>query len=120
VEIDPSSLKVTSLKIRCPKCGSNSVAYSCEPDCCFNHVCEDCLESFQLATRGLGRSITGWSGERDLTALGGEGDRADSCAPTARCAKCHSLDVHSAYAGDPVLSITVCLACGALLELLYQ
>src|SRR5215469_14716552 len=104
-------MKVTSLKIRCPKCGSGNVAYSCEPDCCFNHVCEDCLESFQLATRDLGRSITG---------LGGERLREDSCAPTARCAKCHSLDVHSAYPSGDGVSTTVCIACGAELELMYQ
>src|SRR5215471_4333658 len=104
-------MKVTSLKIRCPKCGSGNVAYSCEPDCCFNHVCEDCLESFQLATRDLGRSVKG---------LTGESDRADSCAPTARCAKCQSLDVHSAYADDPDVPTTVCIACGAVLELVYQ
>jgi len=104
-------MKVTSLKIRCPKCGSGNVAYSCEPDCCFNHVCEDCLESFQLATRDLGSSITGLDGERC---------REDSCTPTARCAKCHGLDVCSACSDDAVASTTVCLACGAVLELLYQ
>src|SRR5215831_7943774 len=99
-------MKVTSLKIRCPKCGSGNVVYSCEPDCCFNHVCENCLESFQLATRDLGSSITG---------LGCERYREDSCDPTARCAKCLSLDVCSAYDDDAVASTIVCLSCGAVL-----
>jgi hypothetical protein len=103
-------MKITPLRLACPKCGSSNVAYSCEPDCCFNHVCEDCLDSFQLATRELGRVITG---------LDSKGGNKDSCAPTAKCAKCHSLDVRSLDSDDGTAA-AVCASCGAVLELEYQ
>src|SRR5215469_7277237 len=104
-------MNFTSLKTRCPKCGSWNVVYSCEPDCCFNHVCEDCLGSFQLATRDLGRSITG---------LIEEGPATESCTPTARCARCQSLGVRSAAASDETRAAAVCVACEAVLELVYE
>jgi hypothetical protein len=104
-------MKVASLRIKCPKCGSGKVAYSCEPDCCFNHVCEDCLASFQLATRDLGSAITG---------LAAPPDHKDSCAPTVKCARCQSLDVRSVDGHDASDPTAACVVCGAVLELVYQ
>src|SRR5260370_41433059 len=104
-------MKIEPLTLTCPKCGSSKVAYSCEPDCCFNHVCEDCLGSFLLSTRELGRVITG------LVSDAGE---RDSCAPTAKCAKCQSLDVRSLDSDQGTGAAAVCCICGAVLELVYQ
>jgi hypothetical protein len=104
-------MKVLPLTIKCPKCGSGSVAYSCDPDCCFNHVCEDCLDNFQLATHYLGRSFTG---------LVVRADRPDSCAPTTRCSNCQSLDVWSVEIDEPSGCTAACLACGAALALVCQ
>ena len=104
-------IRARPLTIKCPNCGSDKVAYSCEPECCFNHVCEDCLASFQLATRSLGETITG------LPAMLEE---KDSCAPTARCAKCQSLEVHSIDMDDAEGPSAFCVACGAALELVCQ
>jgi hypothetical protein len=104
-------MKAIPLTIKCPSCGSGKVVYSCEPDCCFNHVCEDCLANFQLATRHLGREVPG---------LVAEAGHPDTCAPAARCSKCQSLDVWSVETDEGSSSAAACLACGAALELVYQ
>ncbi len=43
-------IKLNLIAIKCPNCGSDGIVYSCEPDCCFNHVCAKCLTTFELAT----------------------------------------------------------------------
>src|SRR5262249_1280510 len=45
-----SLMKLSELRVACPSCGSEAVAYTCQPECCFNHVCESCLANFELAT----------------------------------------------------------------------
>jgi len=104
-------MKITPLTIECPKCGSGKIAYSCEPECCFNHVCEDCLCNFLLGTRALGRAIPG---------LRPDAAEKDSCAPTAKCARCESLDVRSLDLDESTVLLAVCVLCGTVLELIYQ
>src|SRR5262249_23100260 len=99
------------LRVSCPACGSSNVAYSCEPECCFNHVCEDCLNSFQLATRDLGIHAA---------ALTNGLPDPDSCAPTAACASCHSLRVRSIEGEEASAVKAVCVDCGAMLELAFE
>mgnify|MGYP001619709065 CR=1 FL=1 len=41
----------------CPSCGSREITYTCEPKCCFNHVCNHCHASFMLVTEKLGREL---------------------------------------------------------------
>ncbi|HEY6329085.1 MAG TPA: hypothetical protein VI756_07095 [Blastocatellia bacterium] len=108
-------MRIEPLTVLCPKCGSGNIAYSCEPECCFNHVCGDCLANFQLVTRDLGQRITG----RTLMAAGSEPE-ADSCAPTAACAKCQSLKVRSLTDGESGSNRAVCLKCGSVLELAIE
>ena len=45
------------LTIACPSCGSTDVTYTCEPKCCFNHICAACYTTFELATEALGRRL---------------------------------------------------------------
>lgn len=90
--------------VACPSCGSHSVVYSCEPKCCFNHVCGDCHCTFELQTRALGGELPEVEApERPL----------EACDPTAECARCHSLTVYQV--GDRY----VCLSCSALLVVEY-
>jgi hypothetical protein len=69
--------------VRCPECGSRDVVYSCEPKCCFNHVCADCKTTFQITTARTGRT------DPDSA----EVFQPDSGDPTTSCCCCHSLKV---------------------------
>ena len=103
------------LAVRCPDCGSAAVVYSCDPHCCFNHVCADCRASFFLTTRLLGEA----GPEVAAPAV----SDSDPTAPTAPCDRCGSLKVWSvtggepASAADPVLR-GICIDCRALLAVL--
>jgi hypothetical protein len=96
------------LTVQCPACGSSDITYTCEPKCCFNHLCGACYTTFELFTQPTGgtlRAVEVPSGERD------------SLAPTVACARCESLEVY-AVAGEASSSTQlVCAACHALLEL---
>src|SRR5512140_2335369 len=97
-------MRATIPTVRCPVCQSSSITYSCEPKCCFNHVCDDCHSTFELITRDLGSQLRGVEPpERAL----------DACDPTAECARCHSVTVYQA--GNQY----TCLSCSALLALDY-
>jgi hypothetical protein len=96
--------------VRCPTCGSAEVVYSCEPKCCFNHVCAECRSSFQLVSRKTGRF------DRE-TALATEEPLSGD--PTAACAACESLRLavmESTQDGTTLL----CGDCRAVLELAYE
>lgn len=93
------------LAVPCPLCASHEVVYTCEPRCCFNHVCTACKASFLLATEVAG-------GRSDGPAAV---DPKESGEPTARCCACRSLDVISLDSGG-----CVCAACGVNLKLVYQ
>ena len=97
-------MKAEILSLACPACGSRSVIYSCEPKCCFNHVCADCHTAFELLTRDLGGQFRADPPERE----------PDGSEPTSECARCHELTVYRA--GGHV----VCTSCFALLELEFS
>ena len=101
-------MKLSPIAINCPGCGSKEIVYSCTPDCCFNHVCGDCLNNFQLLTKDLGETL------RPVKVSAGE---KDTCAPTASCARCESLDVYQLEGESSRAGNLVCAACGALLGL---
>jgi hypothetical protein len=91
------------LSIACPHCGSASVFYSCEPKCCFNHVCEDCKGTFEPVTRFTGATRGG---------LARPEEEVDCTEPAVACARCESTAVFVAQDGA-----LVCVDCGAVLEL---
>jgi len=91
------------LRLACPTCAGTAVAYSCEPRCCFNHVCAGCRTTFQTATAPLGGKLA------DLAPCEPPQDSSD---PTAQCSECRSIAVHNLEDGR-----VVCTRCGALLAL---
>lgn len=95
--------------VRCPECGSRDVVYSCEPKCCFNHVCADCKTTFQITTAKTGRS--------DPSAINiAEPDSGD---PTTSCCACHSLRI-AAVSDSPESTLVVCGDCKSVLSLAYE
>jgi hypothetical protein len=108
------TLPATPLTVVCPNCGSGAVFYSCDPHCCFNHVCGDCRASFFLTTRLIGDA----GPELGAPEAPGAGD---STAPTAPCDRCGGLHVWSLPAddtgsgGDEHTRRGVCADCRALL-----
>ncbi|MEX2261446.1 MAG: hypothetical protein WD696_05820 [Bryobacteraceae bacterium] len=96
-------MKTRKLSLSCPTCGSPDVFYSCTPNCCFNHVCNDCQTTFEPATKAAGGSVTGVEAPDPLP---------DSTEPTVNCCRCDSLEVYVLEDGR-----LVCRACGRLLEL---
>lgn len=90
------------LELRCPHCGSTEVFYSCEPKCCFNHVCEACKGTFEPVTKPLG-------GKRSITPP----DPLPECTePTVACVRCDSTAVYTDDDG-----VLVCADCRSTLEL---
>ena len=47
---------IAPLRLHCPECGSNDIVYTCEPSCCFNHVCTACRAVFYPSTAATGRT----------------------------------------------------------------
>ncbi|HXG93256.1 MAG TPA: hypothetical protein VNN73_12975 [Blastocatellia bacterium] len=99
------------LTIACPGCGSPDVVYSCHPDCCFNHVCSNCLSNFELATKDSGET---------LPTFGLRAEEKDSCAPTVQCARCSSLDVYQLKDEKSSVQKLACAKCRALLALEFS
>ena len=93
--------------VRCPNCGGAEVIYSCEPKCCFNHVCADCRTSFQL--------ITTKTGAFDHQAASNAEEPA-SGDPTAACVACDSLRL-AVMSSENGSTVVVCGNCGAVLKL---
>lgn len=77
--------------------------YSCTPNCCFNHVCNDCHATFEPATRATSERVSGIEPPDPMP---------DSTEPTVNCAKCDSLRVYATEDGQ-----VVCGDCGSILEL---
>jgi hypothetical protein len=96
-------VKTTKLSLACPVCNSTEVFYSCEPKCCFNHVCADCHSTFEPITRATGGRLDG---------IEPPNPPPECTEPTVACAKCESTRVYALEDGR-----LVCAACGALLEL---
>ncbi|HYM11225.1 MAG TPA: hypothetical protein VEU62_10850 [Bryobacterales bacterium] len=96
-------MKTRKLALACPVCGSGEVFYSCEPKCCFNHVCSQCHSTFEPVTHAMGGRLEGVAPPEP---------QPDCTEPTVACAKCESTRVY--VLEDRRL---VCAACGTLLEL---
>jgi hypothetical protein len=96
------------LQVQCPSCGSGDITYTCEPECCFNHICAACYTTFELFTEPLGQTLT------DLQTPSGE---RDCLAATVACARCNSVEIYTVSQADSVQGELVCVACHALLRL---
>jgi hypothetical protein len=97
--------------VQCPSCASDDITYTCEPKCCFNHICAACYTTFQLVTTPIGPTLKGLPeplGERDCL------------APTVACGRCESLDVYTVEGTDTAPAPLVCAACQALLQLEFE
>ena len=101
-------MKLVPLDLVCPKCGSRDITYSCEPKCCFSHVCGNCYSQFWPVTRFAGKVAP---------ALEQPAGEKDCLLPTAECARCHSLNVCSVE-GDA--GTFVCADCRSVLALDYS
>ena len=96
--------------IRCPQCHGAEIVYSCEPKCCFNHVCADCRSTFELNTVKTGRY------DRE-TAI--EAEEPDSTDPTTACAACESLRV-AVIQSDDKETLLLCAKCRAVSKLVVE
>jgi hypothetical protein len=96
------------LVVQCPACGSSEITYTCEPQCCFNHLCAACYTTFELFTEPLGRRLTG---------IEKPPQERDSLAPTVACVQCDSLEVYIVAPQDGARGALVCTDCHALLQL---
>ncbi len=101
-------MKLVPLRLVCPKCGSPDITYSCEPKCCFSHVCGNCYFQFW--------PVTSFTGE-ELTQVEPPPAEKDCLLPTAECARCHSLNVYS-LEGDH--NTFICADCRGILSLKYS
>lgn len=95
--------------VRCPQCNSADLVYSCEPKCCFNHVCAECRSTFELNTQKTGQTDEIW---------------VDTPAPqsgeaTTACASCESLRV-AVLRSSKDETILVCGDCQALSKLVIE
>jgi hypothetical protein len=106
------------LTVDCPSCGSSAVVYSCDPHCCFNHVCAECRASFFLTTRFLGDA------RAELGAEPARAARADPTAPTAPCDRCGGIQLWSLADDDAPgdgagvgIRRGLCAECGAMLAI---
>ena len=96
--------------IRCPKCGGAEIVYSCEPKCCFNHVCADCRSTFEINTHKTGRF--------DLDAALQFGE-PESGEPTTGCAACDSLKL-AVLSSNGDQTLLLCGHCRAVLSLAIE
>ena len=101
-------MTLAQLAIACPQCGSYEVFYSCNPACCFNHVCNHCYTTFEPVTSRVGE----FQGE-----IGPIPPALDPSGPTAACARCGGCHLFSvAEDGNPSGQL-LCVCCKALLTL---
>jgi protein-arginine kinase activator protein McsA len=96
-------VKTRKLSLACPVCHSAEIFYSCEPKCCFNHVCAECHSTFEPVTRAAGGTLAGLEPPEPLP---------ECTEPTVACVKCESTRVYVLEDGR-----LACADCGALLEL---
>jgi hypothetical protein len=105
--VPPTTLKEL---IRCPQCHGAEIVYSCEPKCCFNHVCADCRSTFEINTVKTGQY------DPTTTMEIGEPESGD---PTTGCAACDSLRVGVLRTeGDETLLL--CGKCRAVLKMVIE
>jgi hypothetical protein len=104
-------MKTLQLSLNCPRCSSADVVYSCEPNCCFNHVCGNCLASFQLSTRELGKELAEFDSPSEV---------GDSLSATASCSKCEGINLFMLESSGEGNLQLVCSDCHSVLELEIQ
>ncbi len=100
-------MTLTPLDVACPQCGSHDVLYSCKPECCFNHVCNNCYTTFELETTRVGEA----KAEIEIP------PDPDPTAPTAPCARCGECKVFAISEGETSRGQFLCVSCKALLTL---
>ncbi len=96
--------------IRCPQCHAAEIVYSCEPKCCFNHVCADCRSTFELNTVKTGHY------DRETVIAAEEPGSSD---PTTACAACESLRV-AVIQNDDKETLLLCADCRAVSKLVVE
>ncbi len=96
--------------IRCPKCGGAEIIYSCEPKCCFNHVCADCRSTFEINTVKTAPTAN---------APADEVQEPQSGDPTTCCASCESLRV-AVLNSDENETLLICGKCGAVSKVMIE
>jgi hypothetical protein len=99
-------MTLAPISVACPQCGSGDVFYSCKPECCYNHVCNNCYTTFELETTRVG----------EVTEDFAIPPEPDPTAPTAPCARCHEPRVFAIDGVGPPPQF-VCADCKALLTL---
>ena len=95
--------------VKCPHCGGSDVVYSCEPKCCFNHVCADCRSTFEINTQKTGE----FDHESAL-----EFAEPDSGDATTACASCESLRIAVLREGE--VPLIVCGKCRAVSRVVIE
>jgi hypothetical protein len=101
-------MTLAPLTIACPQCGSHDVIYSCNPACCFNHVCNRCYTTFEPVTAKVGvldTDVGPWPPDPDPT------------GPTAACARCGECKIFAIVDGGFPSGQLLCASCKALLTL---
>jgi DNA-directed RNA polymerase subunit RPC12/RpoP len=96
--------------IRCPQCGGAEIVYSCEPKCCFNHVCADCRTTFEINTQKTGRF------DRTTPTDAVEPGSSD---PTTACANCESLRL-AVLTSTPEKTLLLCADCRAISRMVIE
>jgi DNA-directed RNA polymerase subunit RPC12/RpoP len=95
--------------VRCPQCGSSDVVYSCEPKCCFNHVCAECRSTFELNTKKTGLTDPTWNDTKEPS----------SSDATTACASCGSLKV-AVLKSSTDETLLLCGDCEAVSKLVIE
>jgi len=89
------------LELQCPICGAGDVFYSCEPKCCFNHVCGECRATFEPVTVAVG----------GVRRIAPPVELPDATDPAVACVRCESVAVYVDEDGA-----AVCHDCGTILR----
>jgi DNA-directed RNA polymerase subunit RPC12/RpoP len=98
-------VRTRKLELACPVCGSGEVFYTCTPNCCFNHVCNNCGSTFEPVTKARGAVVKG---------IAPPEPGPEAADPTVACGRCESTAVYMLEDGG-----VGCAQCGSRLEIEY-
>ncbi len=101
--------QLVPIQAKCPTCQSRDVFYTCHVTCCFNHVCNDCKTTFELATHAIRND------SHRINSVAEMADR-DTTLPTAPCASCEKTDVLQIEGTNDLY----CISCCSILALEYE
>jgi len=99
-------MNLVPISIVCPECGSADVIYSCKPECCFNHVCNQCYTTFELESERVG----------EVSEIFTPPPEPDSTHPTIPCARCGECQVFLWEGAPQAFPAYVCISCKAVLK----